>query len=63
MINGNRMGRRPILVSEDDNEHASLIQERVKRERPCRTLFIRNIAVSSRSHGRPTGHPPRSASE
>lgn len=46
MINGNRMGRRPVLVSEDDNEHASLIQERVKRERPCRTLFIRNIAVS-----------------
>lgn len=26
--------------------HDSLIEQRIKRERPCRTLFIRNIKVS-----------------
>ena len=31
----------------EDQEHESLIEQRVQRERPCRTLFIRNIAVRS----------------
>ena len=29
----------------DDKVHDSLIEERIQRERPCRTLFIRNIKV------------------
>ena len=29
----------------DDKIHDSLIEERIQRERPCRTLFIRNIKV------------------
>ena len=41
----------------DDTAHDSLIEERIGRERPCRTLFIRNIKVnfplekSEPSHG------------
>lgn len=31
----------------DDKVHDSLIEERIGRERPCRTLFIRNIKVNS----------------
>ena len=30
----------------DDKVHDSIIEERIQRERPCRTLFIRNIKVS-----------------
>ena len=30
----------------DDKVHDSLIEERIGRERPCRTLFIRNIKVN-----------------
>ena len=30
----------------DDKVHDSLIEERIQRERPCRTLFIRNIKAS-----------------
>ena len=32
----------------DDKVHDSLIEERIGRERPCRTLFIRNIKVNSK---------------
>lgn len=31
----------------DDKVHDSIIEERINRERPCRTLFIRNIKASS----------------
>lgn len=30
----------------DDKVHDSIIEERLQRERPCRTLFIRNIKAS-----------------
>lgn len=40
------MGGRPPGKTLEDQEHESLIEQRVQRERPCRTLFIRNIAVS-----------------
>ena len=30
----------------DDKVHESIIEERIQRERPCRTLFIRNIKAS-----------------
>lgn len=30
----------------DDKVHDSIIEERIQRERPCRTLFIRNIKAS-----------------
>ena len=36
--------KRPIR--RDDKVHDSLIEERIGRERPCRTLFIRNIKVN-----------------
>jgi hypothetical protein len=31
----------------DEKVHDSLISDRVNRERPCRTLFIRNIKASA----------------
>lgn len=30
----------------EDKVHDSIIEERIQRERPCRTLFIRNIKAS-----------------
>lgn len=39
--------RRPIRKERDDKVHDSIIEERIQRERPCRTLFIRNIKASS----------------
>ena len=39
--------RRPIRKDRDDKVHDSIIEERIQRERPCRTLFIRNIKASS----------------
>ncbi|GJJ13434.1 hypothetical protein Clacol_007688 [Clathrus columnatus] len=42
----NRGGKRPPVRKErDDKVHDSLIEERIQRERPCRTLFIRNVKV------------------
>lgn len=39
-------GKRPAVRKErDDKVHDTLIEERIQRERPCRTLFIRNIKV------------------
>jgi transcription initiation factor TFIID subunit 15 len=38
--------RRPIRKERDDKVHDSIIEERIQRERPCRTLFIRNIKAS-----------------
>ena len=38
--------KRPIRRERDDKVHDSLIEERIGRERPCRTLFIRNIKVN-----------------
>ncbi|KAH7105153.1 hypothetical protein BKA62DRAFT_438382 [Auriculariales sp. MPI-PUGE-AT-0066] len=43
---GNR-SRRPR--ERDDQVHDSLIEDRVSRERPCRTLFIRNIKYETSS--------------
>ena len=41
-----RGGRRPVRKERDDKVHDSIIEERIQRERPCRTLFIRNIKAS-----------------
>ena len=38
--------RRPVRRERDDVVHDSIIEERIQRERPCRTLFIRNIKAS-----------------
>ena len=38
--------RRPVRKERDDKVHDSIIEERIQRERPCRTLFIRNIKAS-----------------
>ena len=43
---GNRPQRRNIRREKDDKLHDSIIEERIQRERPCRTLFIRNIKAS-----------------
>ncbi|KAJ7508675.1 hypothetical protein B0H11DRAFT_2153090 [Mycena galericulata] len=43
-------GRRPPVRKErDDKVHDSIIEERIQRERPCRTLFIRNIKYETNS--------------
>lgn len=42
-------GMRPkknVRRERDDKVHDSIIEERIQRERPCRTLFIRNIKAS-----------------
>lgn len=39
--------RRPMRKERDDKVHDSIIEERIQRERPCRTLFIRNIKAST----------------
>lgn len=38
--------RRPFGKDREDKVHDSIIEERIQRERPCRTLFIRNIKAS-----------------
>lgn len=38
--------RPPVRKERDDKVHDSIIEERIQRERPCRTLFIRNIKAS-----------------
>ncbi|KAJ6520258.1 hypothetical protein C8R45DRAFT_954485 [Mycena sanguinolenta] len=42
-------GRRPVRKDRDDKVHDSIIEERIQRERPCRTLFIRNIKYETDS--------------
>jgi len=39
--------RPPMRKDRDDKVHDSIIEERIQRERPCRTLFIRNIKASA----------------
>ncbi|KDQ15621.1 hypothetical protein BOTBODRAFT_31511 [Botryobasidium botryosum FD-172 SS1] len=39
----------PRRRERDDKVHDSLIEERIQRERPCRTLFIRNIKYETDS--------------
>ncbi|KAH8110594.1 hypothetical protein DFH11DRAFT_1619149 [Phellopilus nigrolimitatus] len=53
---GGRGGKRgaaataaPPRRERDDKVHDSLIEERIMRERPCRTLFIRNIKYETNS--------------
>ncbi|KAK7063868.1 hypothetical protein R3P38DRAFT_2820891 [Favolaschia claudopus] len=41
--------RRPAVRKGDDKVHDSIIEERIQRERPCRTLFIRNIKYETDS--------------
>ncbi|KAI0050627.1 hypothetical protein FA95DRAFT_1486941 [Auriscalpium vulgare] len=43
---GNRGQKRGPKRERDDKVHESIIEERIQRERPCRTLFIRNIKAS-----------------
>ncbi|KAF9055909.1 hypothetical protein BJ165DRAFT_457336 [Panaeolus papilionaceus] len=45
----NRNNRRPFRKDRDDKVHDSIIEERIQRERPCRTLFIRNIKYETPS--------------
>ncbi|KAG8724879.1 hypothetical protein FRC12_024256, partial [Ceratobasidium sp. 428] len=42
-------GGRPPRPPRDDAVHDDLIEQRIKRERPCRTLFIRNIKYETDS--------------
>ncbi|KAJ7024345.1 hypothetical protein C8F04DRAFT_159777 [Mycena alexandri] len=47
---GRGAGRRPpVRKDRDDKVHDSIIEERIQRERPCRTLFIRNIKYETNS--------------
>ncbi|KAA1471415.1 hypothetical protein DENSPDRAFT_837405 [Dentipellis sp. KUC8613] len=48
---GNRGGmkRGGTRRERDDKVHESIIEERIQRERPCRTLFIRNIKYETNS--------------
>lgn len=41
-----RNNRRPFRKEREGKVHDSIIEERIQRERPCRTLFIRNIKAS-----------------
>jgi hypothetical protein len=43
---GARLPKRGPKRERDDKVHESIIEERIQRERPCRTLFIRNIKAS-----------------
>ncbi|TFK94984.1 hypothetical protein K466DRAFT_579486 [Polyporus arcularius HHB13444] len=47
--NGNRFQKRHPRRERDDKVHDSIIEERLQRERPCRTLFIRNIKYETSS--------------
>lgn len=45
-------GRRRVPVGEGDTglteeEHARIVEERKRKEQPCRTLFVRNVKVRS----------------
>ncbi|KAI0375490.1 hypothetical protein BV20DRAFT_960662 [Pilatotrama ljubarskyi] len=44
-----RFQKRPQRRERDDKVHDSIIEERIQRERPCRTLFIRNIKYETSS--------------
>ncbi|KAG2118156.1 uncharacterized protein F5147DRAFT_742805 [Suillus discolor] len=46
---GMRPQRRTVRRERDDKVHDSIIEERIQRERPCRTLFIRNIKYETNS--------------
>ncbi|KAH7886218.1 hypothetical protein F5I97DRAFT_1233147 [Phlebopus sp. FC_14] len=46
---GMRPQRRNMRRERDDKVHDSIIEERIQRERPCRTLFIRNIKYETNS--------------
>ncbi|OAX42095.1 hypothetical protein K503DRAFT_407448 [Rhizopogon vinicolor AM-OR11-026] len=46
---GMRPQRRNVRRERDDKVHDSIIEERIQRERPCRTLFIRNIKYETNS--------------
>ncbi|ESK96238.1 rna recognition motif domain containing protein [Moniliophthora roreri MCA 2997] len=39
----------PARKDREDKVHDSIIEERIQRERPCRTLFIRNIKYETNS--------------
>jgi len=41
--------RRPFRKEKEVKVHDSIIEERIQRERPCRTLFIRNIKYETNS--------------
>jgi hypothetical protein len=47
---GARLPKRGPKRERDDKVHESIIEERIQRERPCRTLFIRNIKASVMSN-------------
>ncbi|KAI0660559.1 hypothetical protein C8Q70DRAFT_59571 [Cubamyces menziesii] len=47
--NNGRFQKRPQRRERDDKVHDSIIEERIQRERPCRTLFIRNIKYETNS--------------
>ena len=47
---GARLPKRGPKREKDDKMHESIIEERIQRERPCRTLFIRNIKASVMSN-------------
>ncbi|KAI8981178.1 hypothetical protein BD414DRAFT_523522 [Trametes punicea] len=47
--NHGRSQKRPQRRERDDKVHDSIIEERIQRERPCRTLFIRNIKYETSS--------------
>ncbi|KAG2155699.1 hypothetical protein DEU56DRAFT_319839 [Suillus clintonianus] len=46
---GMRPQKRTVRRERDDKVHDSIIEERIQRERPCRTLFIRNIKYETNS--------------
>ncbi len=48
---GARLPKRGPKRERDDKVHESIIEERIQRERPCRTLFIRNIKASVTLNG------------
>lgn len=64
-------GRRRIPRDEGDTglteeEHARIVEERKRKEQPCRTLFIRNVKVSYETRRGESAHgevrrsvPPR----
>ncbi|ETW86795.1 hypothetical protein HETIRDRAFT_456674 [Heterobasidion irregulare TC 32-1] len=46
---GGPPAKRGVRRERDDKVHESIIEERIQRERPCRTLFIRNIKYETDS--------------
>ena len=46
-FSGNGTPRQSSARGQETPVHDSLIEERLQRERPCRTLFIRNIKVGA----------------